>query len=185
MRNAVNQFLSLCMLSVWFVALQSNASMIYWYGSSDSENVDGWRTLVGTTIVLPLDEGYLVSLYEWEADGGENGYGFSWDQSIADTTLYRAPADWAPWQYYFWCEETITIPDNTDLITVIYNSTEFETATWFMICDQSPFNSGSSLVATEYYVSIPEPATVLLLGLGGLGAWLLRRNRVTAIEGGE
>jgi hypothetical protein len=32
---------------------------------------------------------------------------------------------------------------------------------------------------------VPEPATIGLFGLGGLGAWLLRRNKLKAKEGSE
>jgi hypothetical protein len=32
---------------------------------------------------------------------------------------------------------------------------------------------------------IPEPSTILSFGLGGLGAWLLRRNRMKSREDGE
>ena len=32
------------------------------------------------------------------------------------------------------------------------------------------------------YAAIPEPATALLFGLGGIGAWLLRRNKLKSRE---
>jgi hypothetical protein len=52
---------------------------------------------------------------------------------------------------------------------------------------QSDLSSASSLSvdpATEAtgggfrVVAIPEPATAILFGLGGIGAWMIRRNRL-------
>ena len=34
-------------------------------------------------------------------------------------------------------------------------------------------------------VAIPEPATALLFGLGGLGAWLFRRNKIKTKEASD
>jgi hypothetical protein len=44
------------------------------------------------------------------------------------------------------------------------------------ILDSAAENDGVGIIAGQYQ-QVPEPATLLLFGLGGLGAWLLRRNR--------
>jgi hypothetical protein len=48
------------------------------------------------------------------------------------------------------------------------------TVSGLVITDSATAIGGGIIVGT--YTQIPEPATVLLFGLGGIGAWLLRRN---------
>ena len=49
------------------------------------------------------------------------------------------------------------------------------TLSGLIISDSATAEGGGIIVGT--YTQVPEPATVLLFGLGGVGAWLLRRNR--------
>lgn len=44
------------------------------------------------------------------------------------------------------------------------------------LVDSAAENTGVGIIAGEYQV-IPEPATALLFGIGGFGAWLLRKNK--------
>jgi hypothetical protein len=48
------------------------------------------------------------------------------------------------------------------------------TVSGLVITDSATAIGGGIIVGT--YTQIPEPATILLFGLGGIGAWLLRRN---------
>lgn len=54
------------------------------------------------------------------------------------------------------------------------------TPSGLVITDSATAIGGGIIVGT--YTQIPEPATVLLFGLGGIGAWLLRRNRAKSRE---
>jgi hypothetical protein len=48
--------------------------------------------------------------------------------------------------------------------------------TTLTLVDSAAENDGVGIIAGQYQ-QVPEPATLLLFGLGGLGAWLLRRNK--------
>jgi len=48
------------------------------------------------------------------------------------------------------------------------------------LLDNAAENDGVGIIAGQYQ-QVPEPATILLFGLGGFSAWLLRRNKATKI----
>lgn len=78
--------------------------------------------------------------------------------------------------YAFW-EDTDGVigagsPDETDnfgWVTLTYTGSDL------VVGNSATALGGGIIVGT--YNQIPEPATALLLGIGGFGAWLLRRNR--------
>ena len=49
--------------------------------------------------------------------------------------------------------------------------------TTLSLVDSAAENDGVGIIAGQYQ-QVPEPATIFLFGLGGLGAWILRRNQV-------
>ncbi|MEI8207117.1 MAG: PEP-CTERM sorting domain-containing protein [Kiritimatiellales bacterium] len=59
--------------------------------------------------------------------------------------------------------------DNYGWVSLTYNGSAL------VVTDSATALGGGIIVGT--YTQIPEPATVLLFGLGGFGAWLLRRNK--------
>jgi len=78
-------------------------------------------------------------------------------------------------RYYSYWEDILgsdrDIPDATDnygWVSLTYTGTEL------VVSDSATALGGGIIVGT--YTQVPEPATVLLFGLGGFGAWLLRRN---------
>lgn len=59
--------------------------------------------------------------------------------------------------------------DNYGWVSLTYNGSAL------VVTDSATALGGGIIVGT--YTQIPEPATVLLFGLGGFGVWLLRRNK--------
>ena len=94
----------------------------------------------------------------------------------------------------------VSLTDNTDIFTVLFNNSDATAATHYLVLETSVANSGAFdpaeayiptyavgssgtiQMGTQTWQAIPEPATVGLFGLGGLGAWLLRRNKRRAQE---
>jgi hypothetical protein len=76
--------------------------------------------------------------------------------------------------------------DGNSIYSVIFNSTDSLTATKWAVIDSavatvsfSPFtfNYNPGGVVAGDWQAVPEPATALLFGFGGFGAWLIRRNK--------
>ena len=85
---------------------------------------------------------------------------------------------------------TISNPANITsgdkLYSVIFNSSDVLTATKWAVIDSAvatvsytpnPFNYNPGGVVAGDWQAVPEPATALLFGIGGIGAWLVRRNK--------
>ncbi|MCU0857799.1 MAG: PEP-CTERM sorting domain-containing protein [Pontiellaceae bacterium] len=75
--------------------------------------------------------------------------------------------------------------------TVIYDAATIGAASHAVVLDSTPFTLGaadpasyvlSSVAGGRTWVAVPEPATFLLFGIGGMGAWLLRRNKIKSME---
>lgn len=62
-----------------------------------------------------------------------------------------------------------------------YDSAGYEDYNYFSI---NSADAGSNTPSLSI-AAIPEPATILLFGLGGMGAWMLRRNSIKAKEAAE
>ncbi|MBC8206372.1 MAG: PEP-CTERM sorting domain-containing protein [Kiritimatiellales bacterium] len=74
--------------------------------------------------------------------------------------------------FAYWEDNSWDSPDNDDYygwVSLTY------TASGLVVSDSATALGGGVIVGT--YTQVPEPATVLLFGLGGFGAWLLRRQR--------
>ncbi|MFA6172465.1 MAG: PEP-CTERM sorting domain-containing protein [Kiritimatiellales bacterium] len=86
-------------------------------------------------------------------------------------------------------DTTYGLLQNDKTYSVIFNSSSFATATRWAVIDDSTtivnygptgfdYDAGGT-VAGDWQV-VPEPATFLLFGMGGMGAWMVRRrNRLT------
>ena len=80
----------------------------------------------------------------------------------------------------------LNISDGDKIYSVIFDSSNILTATRWAVIDSSvatvsytpnPFNYNPGGVAAGDWQAVPEPATALLFSIGGIGAWLVRRNR--------
>ncbi len=90
----------------------------------------------------------------------------------------------------------LTIADNLNIYTVIFDNADYNVATNYAIIDSSVFNvgnnpnpinyspnlSGSTISINGNWQAIPEPTTFLLFAMGGFGAWLVRRNKLKVKE---
>lgn len=89
---------------------------------------------------------------------------------------------------------------NDNIISVVFNSTDISTATSYRYDTMFTAAGGTTGVGGSYQLpgtdspasytvnqlstwqAVPEPATFLLFGIGGFGAWIARRNKRNAEE---
>ena len=138
-----------------------------------------------TGVLVPTNSSWIVRIYE-SADANIN---FSSLLPTGDDTYTSN-------QFTFgvsglsdgFSSKTISSPlniANSDKIySVIFNSSDVLTATRWAVIDSavatvsfSPFNYNPGGVVAGDWQAVPEPATALLFGIGGIGAWLIRRDK--------
>lgn len=189
------------MVAVILLATSAGASQIQW--ANDSEIYD-WSG--SGHLVLDSYTSYNVGLYksvdvgiEFGLVGGIatnysddtwTGYEFSWNSQGAD----GFGAD-----IVFFSDTTWGILPGDKIYSVIFTDmiTTSGTATngYFAVIDDAlatvnytagnmvydPGGVNSGLVGGGWQV-VPEPATALLFGIGGMGAWLFRRSKLKSKE---
>ncbi len=88
-------------------------------------------------------------------------------------------------------DTTYNLAQNDNCYSVLFNSSSFATASRFVIIDNSlaaanyvggdfSYNPGGASAGD--WQAVPEPATALLFGIGGMGAWMIRRNKLKSKE---
>ena len=167
----------------------ANASLINWTSTQLSNDPD-----VGSL----LQAGWLVAMYQdVNEDNGNSGNWFNelrLDNSGVVTSLGWTSDDIlltpvTSLEYFIaWTQvKTVTnvsVTDNIDVYTVVFNKNNMGSATEFVVADASPFDVGVHDPATDYnlgssiagsFQAIPEPAVAGLLGIFGGGMLITRR----------
>ncbi len=140
-----------------------------------------------TGVLVPTNSSWIVRLYE------------STDASINFSNLLPTGDDTYTGNQFAFASSGLTagfskttfsnppnIGDGNSIYSVIFNSSDALTATKWAVIDSavatvsfSPFtfNYNPGGVVAGDWQAVPEPATALLFGIGGIGAWLIRRNK--------
>lgn len=164
------------------------------YGSGTNPALTSWT--------LPNEQGagaYLYMLVDVSnpampvltPDYGTVGIGHSWYETTVDTAIdYNYAISTTPFYAESSSDGEIQMTLNLPFYMAFKlgdreSSNSWDTYGWaelmwdgseLQILDSAAENSGVGIIAGKYE-AVPEPATILLFGLGGLGAWLLRRNK--------
>jgi hypothetical protein len=142
--------------------------------------------------------GWLVSMYKDvnnDTDIGSlifynNGTLSSSDDSVAFSTSVADDGGDRYWELL-----GIVTPGNFTAYSVIFNASTFASASQYIIVDATKksigdasginlvtYSLGSNSGAWKNIQAIPEPATALLFGIGGMGAWMVRRSKLKSKE---
>jgi len=119
------------------------------------------------------------------ADGTFTAAGNGDDDILLAATTFLADSKGSP--PVIWSVPTQSVGDDIDVYTVIFN--QASVGGMGIIVDSSVFTTpdggvGSYLQGSVNgsWQAVPEPATALLFGIGGMGAWVVRRNKRKAQE---
>jgi hypothetical protein len=138
--------------------------------------------------LVPTNSSWIVRLYE-SADATINFSNLvpTGDDSYAGYQFTFASSGLAAGFSTNKFSNVYNISEGDKIYSVIFNSTDALTATRWAVIDGtnastaafslSTFNYNPGGVAAGDWQAVPEPATALLFGIGGFGAWLIRRNK--------
>ena len=170
------------------VAAVSQAGLVNWTQSAS------WgepTTQFGGDVTKAIENGWAVGLYDSGVTGGLdiNTGNVSEGLLIQNTTkvvLTPAFAKFLGFNATF----DYAAPDFADVFTVVFDNADISSADNYMVVDTAAFNTADAAppaVAINYNVdspittgatwaAIPEPATIGLMGIAGLGMFLARKK---------
>jgi hypothetical protein len=148
----------------------------------------------GDDIGNGVQDGWLVAMYQ-DVDGLTDlsslvFYSNDSNNSGDVTTSLSSTITGGAGNHY-WESLGNTHPGGMYAYSVIFNAASLGSASQFLVVDATPFLIPSITLPTQidFYTpttvsgtwqniqAVPEPATFLLFGMGGLGAWLIRRKQ--------
>ncbi len=172
------------------ITATAQAGTISWNSANFASLTDGWlvalyedvsgdgfdaTTINYSTGATDSDDVYLGLTYTTAISSGKSGTGWG--------TSFSAPGG------------DLALGDS--IITVIFNSAALDgsaTTAWYSdgfagtLSDNGfgqamlPATNIDATYTVTSIAAVPEPATALLFGIGGMGAWIVRRNKRKAQE---
>jgi hypothetical protein len=150
--------------SGWLVALYEDVSQDGWDATSISSTglTDSDDAYLGVTTLLDVGKGGSTWGTTFSAPGGDLALGdYVYSVLFNDTTIAVAT------QY-----KVTTMTDG--LFAGGGNA-------WFTL-PASDIDAQYNTTAMGTWQAVPEPATFMLFGIGAIGAWMIRRNKMKAQE---
>ncbi|VGO18710.1 PEP-CTERM sorting domain-containing protein [Pontiella sulfatireligans] len=186
-------FLILSVLAV--AASVANATIYSWYSDGDLGDTDPGFDLFSVS-GKSAESGHMAVLYKASSarssgtwyqdmalyDNFSTSYG---DMKVAETTIFSD----RNWLFF---EQDEDLEDSSHYFTVLFDVPVggISAGNQFIVMDkktQAPetgneilcydFSGSYSGIVWNDVQAVPEPATLSLFGLGGMGSWLLRRKR--------
>ena len=163
-----------------------------------ADQLNWYNTLIivdsGGSAVLESNS-WLVRMYK---DGGNGTIDFASGLPGGDDTWLNLEANFGGlgvdgyFNAIFQTGSFGSLLPNDDVYSVVFNASSYGAATAFAVIDNGLFSMPSSFDPPKNYdtggvlagdwQAVPEPATALLFGIGGLGAFIVRRNKQKAQE---
>jgi hypothetical protein len=173
---------AIAVASIVGLAVASNAGLVDW----STGNM--YSDAIGTT----LQGGYYVSLVQ---DVDDSGVALTYADLQLDLEIESSTVS-APFPGLTSITPVgLTAADNVPMYTVIYDNADKALAGFFVVVDATTIDSGAqyapavplsyaagdsantgTTVISGDWVAIPEPATLGLMGIAGLGMFLARRK---------
>jgi hypothetical protein len=171
------------------VAAVSQAGLINWTQSAS------WgepTTVFGGDVSQAIQDGWQVSLYNADVTGGLDINTANLSEGLLTDTaanVVLAPV-FAKFLGFDGVFDYNVTPDFANVFTVVFDAADKGSALNYMVVDTAAFNSGdaappatsinynvdSPISTGATWAAIPEPATIGLMGIAGMGMFLARRK---------
>lgn len=140
-----------------------------------------------TGVLVPTNSSWIVRIYE-SADANINFSSLlpTGDDTYTSNQFTFASSGLADGFSKKTISGPLNIANGDKIYSVIFDSSDISTATRWAVIDSAvatvsftsgPFNYNPGGVVAGDWQAVPEPATALLFGIGGIGSWLIRRNK--------
>ncbi len=199
--------LLLCMALILTSTLSVNAAEIEW-ANDPSTLIYDWSG--AGNLVLETYTSYIIRLYESVDDTINFGIVGVIATNTADDIWTGVAFNWASgggdgagYAQIFNTDTSFGINTGNKIYSVIFNNSSAANQTgagYFAIVDNAlatvsypgdamSYNPGGVVGGLQgsggdwqQVGAVPEPATALLFGIGGMGAWMIRRNKIKSKE---
>jgi len=159
----------------WWSSLTLSGGTIQDRFGNDILQTSDWAARILT--VSSSNQGYSTALgagTQWSDPGADGEFYLSFDYNSVGNPLNGS----AIFTRFY---------DNADwTLATHYADVGFSTINWPSAVPPATPNSydyvTGPVVAGDWQQVVPEPATALLFGIGGMGAWMIRRNKLKSKE---